>query len=201
MAVDFKAGFHRLQDAVDDAGESKKVARISIDQDKFVASQAICPTVFRGECLDTLTDLGQQLVADGMTQCIVDVLETIQIEHRDAYRRCLVATKFAQVLQQTIAIGKTCELIEVSQCSEHFLGFVLFSHVAANDEKALGTFGPDTSQCNGNRMSIFVDELRWKIANGFALSAELQLAFERRHLGRRDEISAITSDHFLRLVT
>src|SRR5262245_56831302 len=122
MTVDFKARFHSFQDGIDGAGESQEVRRIPLYQNEFVASQAIGSATFRSEVLYTLTDLVQQLVADRMAKRIVDVLEAVQIEHRDAYGFRVAIANLAQVLKQAVSIGEACELIEMSQRGKHPLG-------------------------------------------------------------------------------
>src|SRR5258708_16352614 len=71
----------------------------------------------------------QKSVTNRMTKCVVDVLESVEIEHRDGDRMGGIACAFPQyrvdILTQADSVGKPRQLVEVSQLVQ---GLHLLAH-------------------------------------------------------------------------
>src|ERR1700687_3565037 len=107
-----------------------------------------------------------------MTKRVVDVFEPVEIERRDGQRTGRIARALLQylvdVLLQAYTVGKTRQLVEMSQVPELFLGHLPFGHVAAEEEMFLLGLGPHARPCQRNYPPAFVNVSCFKIAHMLA---------------------------------
>ena len=85
--------------------------------DELVAGEACAEVVRSQRALDALGDHRQQSVSDRMTQCIVHLFESIQIEqvHRESSDGGLIEDQEGEFLLEHRAIGKVGEFVEVGE--------------------------------------------------------------------------------------
>src|SRR5260370_7721232 len=89
-----------------------------------------------------------------MTKRVVDVLEPVEIERRDGHWTGKIACAFLQyrvdILIQAHTVGKTRQLVEMSQLPELFLGRLPFGHVPPEKEMLLLRLRPHARPPHGN---------------------------------------------------
>ena len=79
-----------LEHRVDEAADGDRIAAIGHDHHELVAAEAADLAAVARHLDQALADLDQELIAGRMAERIVDVLETVEIEHGDrgrAFRR------------------------------------------------------------------------------------------------------------------
>ena len=103
-----RAGQHRVE-LVDDRHCLLQVADVRDDQSELVTSETRDRGPLRGRSLEALGDLEEESVSDGMAQCVVDVLEAVEIEQHDGDALTLVER----------GRGATCEEHPVGKPGEH----------------------------------------------------------------------------------
>src|SRR5260370_40668301 len=136
-----------------------------------------------------------------MTKRVVDVLEPVEIERRDGQWTGKIACAFLQyrvdILIQAHTVGKTRQLVEMSQLPELFLGRLPFGHVPPEKEMLLLRLRPHARPRQGNYSPAFVNIPRFKVTHMLAPAGQLHFATGSFEILRIDEFRATMSDHFI----
>ena len=70
------------QHPVHRTGDGARIAAVGKGNDKFVAAEPIHPRAVTREGGQALCDLGEDVIADGVTERVVNILEPVEIDHR-----------------------------------------------------------------------------------------------------------------------
>src|SRR3990167_2231830 len=94
--------------------------------------------------LEARSDLPQQFVPGGMTQSIVDLFETVEIEHQDraiAFGSAKRGKRRLDRVGHAVAVRQTSERIELRKARGFLLALMLLGYVGAGAAKALELAG------------------------------------------------------------
>ena len=83
MAIDVEALTQPFQDKIDGLPNFARIATIRHRQNEFIAAEPAKSHIARRELGHAVSNFLQQTVAGRMAERIVDVLESVEIEHRD----------------------------------------------------------------------------------------------------------------------
>src|SRR6202040_873770 len=127
--------------------------------------------------------------------------EAVEIERRDGHWTGRIARALLQypvdIVAQADAIGKTRQLVEMSQLPELLLRRLPFGHVAAEEEMFLLGLGPHARPCQGDYPPAFVNVPCFEVADILAGARELHFAAGACEIVRIDESCGAMSDHFV----
>src|SRR4051794_19253239 len=137
-----------------------------------------------------------------MTKRVVDVLEGVEIERRNGHRTGRIAGAFPQyavdIVAQADTVGKTRQLVEMSQLPEPLLGYLPFRDIPAEEEVFLLGLGPHARPCQGNDPSAFVKVPRFEVTDLVAGPGQLHFAAGTCKILRIDEFRGAMPVHFIR---
>eukprot|EP01022_Parablepharisma_sp_SALTPOND_P021769 TRINITY_DN435_c2_g11_i1.p1 TRINITY_DN435_c2_g11~~TRINITY_DN435_c2_g11_i1.p1 ORF type:complete len:948 (-),score=370.43 TRINITY_DN435_c2_g11_i1:3556-6399(-) len=124
--------------AADEVGQRTLLAE-HLEGDEFVTAETRYRLAFAGEGFHAASQFGEQLVAHGVAEGIVDFLEAIQVDADDGdllFAAMQVAHGFVETLQELQAVGQAGHGIVACQVDDLGVAFELFGAVAGDLGKA-----------------------------------------------------------------
>src|ERR1700674_2509103 len=114
VIIDLKALRKPIQYRVDDRTDHARITAFRNNYNKFIATEPKHMNRLAagfGGLEKTLSNLDKQLVANGVTEGVIDVFEAIEVEQRNGYRpiATIASEQSAQLLLQRQSIGKPSE--------------------------------------------------------------------------------------------